>query len=201
MLITRPSWIKYLCTKKYLFVHINKTAGTSIEQHIGQPFSHITASELQAQLGSYLYNRKYSFAVVRNPFDRVSSHYHHRLRMKNQNILKYNLSFCEWVHRAYSERDPRFYDIPLMFKPCFHWLSDGKDNICVKKILRFESISEDFQQLVDSVPAFSNVGRVLPKVKKSANCSLAYRDLYDDNTVQVISDVFSDDIKHFGYSF
>ena len=73
---------KYL--QKFVFIHINKTAGSSIEKALKLRFEHKTALEKRAEIGPELFAEKFVFAFVRNPWDKVVSHYHYRVRT-NQN--------------------------------------------------------------------------------------------------------------------
>lgn len=75
--------------KKCIFVHIPKTAGTSIEQflrdrgknhldffgvHNNRSLQHLTAIELKKIVP--IYNTLYKFSMVRNPYDRLLSEYY-----------------------------------------------------------------------------------------------------------------------------
>jgi hypothetical protein len=58
----------------YIFIHINKTAGTSIIDVIGKPFrKHLTSKEVIKVIGQKKWDAAYKFAVVRNPWDKVVS--------------------------------------------------------------------------------------------------------------------------------
>jgi hypothetical protein len=76
--------------KRCIFIHIPKTAGTSIEQFIkengkneidllgaqnGRSLHHLTGIELKKILPSY-FDNYYKFSFVRNPYDRLLSEYY-----------------------------------------------------------------------------------------------------------------------------
>jgi hypothetical protein len=76
--------------KKCIFIHIPKTAGTSIEQFLreknknelefiglknNRSMQHYRAVELKIQLG-YIFNLYYKFSIIRNPYDRLLSEYY-----------------------------------------------------------------------------------------------------------------------------
>ena len=78
---SRPSralerWLRRLRERYWLdysFVHINKTGGTSVVVALGLPFGHLTAREKIEQLGRERWDGRFTFAFVRNPWDRVAS--------------------------------------------------------------------------------------------------------------------------------
>lgn len=76
--------------KKCIFIHIPKTAGTSIEQFLidsgknsldfkgvkdGRSMHHYRAYDLKREI-PYIFNSLYKFSIVRNPYDRLLSEYY-----------------------------------------------------------------------------------------------------------------------------
>jgi hypothetical protein len=179
----------------YAFVHINKTGGSSIEMALGIPFAHMTAIELRDLLGASRWNRRYSFAFVRNPWDKVVSHYHYRVKTNQTGLGRDPVPFEEWVIRAYGEHDPALYDQPKMFQPQHLWLDDEQGRQIVDFVGRFERLHEDFAEVCRMVSMQAS----LPHLKKSKHRD--FRELYSPETRDVIGDVFSGDIDRFGYGF
>lgn len=182
--------------QRYIFIHINKTGGSSIEKALGIRHDHKTAMEKRQEYGERLWRKKYSFAFVRNPWDKVVSHYHFR-RMTNQTGLdSNNVEFSQWVKLAYDENDPRYYDNPKMFMPQLDWLSDSNGLLLVDDIGRFESLDEDFNKICTKIGA---VDCVLPHAKRSKRGD--YREYYDSHSIEIVRKCFEKDINYFGYEF
>ncbi len=184
---------KYLVD--FIFVHINKTGGSSIERALHLPFQHRTAAELRADLGPDRWERRFSFGFVRNPWDKVVSHYHFRVKTNQTGLRDHPLSFEEWVLRAYGDADPRYCDDPRMFMPQHEWLCDADGKLLVDFVGRFESLADDFETVCRRL----NRDARLPHLKRSTHRD--FRELYSPRTRDLIADRFAGDLKRFGYSF
>jgi hypothetical protein len=184
---------------KYLldivFVHINKTGGSSVEAALKLPFQHRTARELRAVIGQARWERRFSFAFIRNPWDKVVSHYFYRVKTNQTGLGDGRVGFGDWVRAAYGERDPRFYDQPKMFMAQFDWLIDENGEIMVDFVGRFEQLNRDFATVC------TRTGRraQLPHLKPSG--ARDYRTLYDGDTFEIVRRCFAADIDAFGYAF
>ena len=178
-----------------IFIHINKTAGTSIERALDLPFEHQTALEKIARIGRDAWDSCFTFTVIRNPWDKVVSHYHHRLKRDISNIRSEGICFKEWVHRTYGARDPKYYNIPKMFMPHCAWIADHEGTILVRQICRFENLETDFEHVCKRL----NIKTSLPRLKASGRGP--YRDYYDAATAGIVAAWFERDIATFGYRF
>lgn len=105
------------------FIHINKTGGSSVEEALGLPFRHQTAAEALAVIGRRRWDRRLTFSVVRNPWDRAVSQYHFRVRTGQTGLDESGISFTEWLRLVHVERDPAYRDVPRMFMPQLDWLT------------------------------------------------------------------------------
>lgn len=185
---------------KYLsdcvFIHINKTGGSSIERALNLPFQHTTAAEMVTQMGRDRWEKKYTFAFVRNPWDKVYSHYRFRVKTNQTSLGDNQISFPEWVRLAYGERDPRYYRRPLMFQPQLDWITDQEGRVLVQFIGRFERLQDDFHEVCRAL------GReaTLPHLKRSGEAA-DYRIAFDELSAGIVAERFARDIDHFGYTF
>jgi chondroitin 4-sulfotransferase 11 len=177
------------------FVHINKTGGSSIEKALQLPFQHRTALELRALIGERRWSRRFSFAFVRNPWDKVASHYHYRVKTNQTGLKVRPVPFSEWVNLTYGLQALPYYDQPKMFMPQVDWISDGSGRTIVDFVGRFENLANDFAVVC------GKIGRsaTLPHEKRSASGD--YRRHYDDQTAETVGKWFEKDIAAFGYSF
>ncbi len=183
--------------REFVFIHINKTGGSSVERALGLPLEHRTALEKIREIGRRNWDRRFSFAVVRNPWDKVASHYHYRVATNQGGLGEATPGFRDWVRLAYAEHDPRYYDAPRMFMPQLRWISDADGNILVNQLCRFEQLERDFAAIC------LHLGRrvELPHAKASARPAGSWRDLYDGPTRDIVAQCFSEDIERFDYRF
>ena len=177
-----------------VFIHINKTGGTSIIKALS--FSnkwHLTLSEIQSKIDI---NNTQLFTVVRNPWDKVASHYKYRVKTNQNNLKHKNICFNDWVKITYKDKNQTYYDNPKMFQQQVEWIKDlnGKINPNVS-ILRFENLENEFKNFTKKF----NLNLKLPHLNKTKK--IGYSTLYNEESIEIISNYFSDDISIFNYKF
>lgn len=180
----------------FILIHINKTGGSSIEKALGLPQQkHLTALEIKNKIGDKRWNKKFKFAFVRNPWDKVVSHYSYRYRRNVNNLKDDNIDFKQWVKLTYKEKNPKYYHNPKMYTPQMDWICNEKGEIIIDFVGRFEKLSEDFQKVCKII----GKNKELPHLRKSSHKH--YKEYYDDETKKIIEKIFEKDIKEFGYKF
>ena len=180
---------------RYVFIHINKTAGSSIEKALDLPFEHKTALQKREELGPSRWRSAFKFSFVRNPWDKVVSHYHYRVKTNQTGMGDGHIDFRDWVLRAYGDHDPRYWDQPMMFMPQVEWIADANGSLLVDFVGRFEQLDRDFQVVSERI----GCGSSLPQTKASRHDR--YTAYYDADTRGVVESRFQKDIEAFGYRF
>lgn len=183
--------------KDFIFIHINKTGGTSIISIIGKSFrKHLTAKEIIGYKGQQKWDNAYKFTVVRNPWDRVVSQYKFRSKT-NKSKMKVNpIPFNDWVKKVFQENDPFYFGKrPQMYIPQVEWLKNHDGKIDVDRIIRFENLDKEFKDVADYI----GVNNKLPHLNSTEQVN--YRDFYDEKTKAIVSSWFKEDIETFGYKY
>ncbi|MBI3156008.1 MAG: sulfotransferase family 2 domain-containing protein [Burkholderiales bacterium] len=170
-------------TYKFVFVHVPKSAGTSItnvlstltnycDQEIGgtafgeriQPAyrdrfglaKHSSANEIRNIMGRPLWGRYFTFAFVRNPFSRCLSTYHFLRRWEG------SMSEFHDQMRAFKTLDEYVMsDIwehgngpDQIFRPQIYWLrSNQGGQLLTSFVGKVENIAEDLRRILDVVGA------------------------------------------------
>ncbi len=180
----------------FVFIHINKTGGTSIAKAIELPnIRHLTVKDVIGIIGQNEFNRAFVFTVVRNPWAKAFSLYNYK-KLKNKYMQRNPLSFSEWVECTFGEKkDPNYYDNPIKFAPQVEWLKDNSGKIPEMEVLRFETLSGDFDRIKDKL----GVDISLPHL--NATKAGRYTDYYDTKTKEIVEEWFREDIERFGYKF
>lgn len=132
----------------------------------------------------------YSFSFVRNPWARAFSWYQNMmadpLHRKNLNIPD-NQPFSEFLAKHAGKG---------YLRPQTYWLKNYSGSIELDFIGRFENLQEDFKKICQDL----NIDGVqLPHKLKSKNVD--YRDYYHDGLVELVAEVYSEEIEMFGYTF
>jgi hypothetical protein len=201
-------------SKKFIFIHIYKVAGTSISSALrkynylpskknklkstfgvnpsiySRDFDgHITARELSSKIPASIFGSYFKFAFVRNPWDWQVSLYHFgkQLRSHHQHHLFNNMTFREYLDWRVNE--------DLKLQSDFILSDDGK--MLVDYVGRLESINQDFSEICESIGLDKDY--VIPRLNRSNHSE--YRKYYDSESKQIIQQAFRKDIEIFGYSF
>lgn len=195
-----------------IFIHIPKNAGVSIERSMGIygdqnsnnywgvvddsiVLQHLTASDLCNKINDpRVWNLYQKFSVVRNPFSKAVSEYYWFLRYGPR------CTFSEWVlsleTRLMMNNLIHIYEIGHNI-PQYQFLYDTSGTLLVDMVLRFETISEDFEAL----SSFMGWGVELKHAPTTASGSkIPFQSFYDQESVDIISNIYKKDIELFGYS-
>lgn len=202
-------------SKKFIFIHVYKVAGTSISKELAKYNSlilpslrayrflaarfpkvlsnkyhrHVTASELKDVVADDVFSNYYKFGFVRNPWDWQVSLYHYMLRKKNhhQRELTQSLqSFDAYIHWLVTTNITTQKDM----------LADKDGNIIVDFVGRYENLNEDFAKVCQDIGIQDAHLPHLNQTKKKH-----YTEYYNETTRELIEKAYQEDIKEFGYKF
>ena len=193
----KPSPLKQGCNGSYIFVHINKTAGTSVGRAIGLPVKdHLTAKEIITRVGKQNWDTSYKFTVVRNPWDKVVSLYEYRRKKDKTQIASRGITFTQWVKLTHGQStDPFYHDNIKSFQAQVEWLKDDEGAIAIDFVARFETLGTDFEQIRKAIGSKAD----LPHLNASSRKS--YKDYYTDETREIVARWYHEDIEFFDYTF
>lgn len=192
--------------KEPVFVHIPKTGGASVIQicmrHGIRIIDHDLRNPDHISLARYrnLNPNIYSFAIVRNPWDRVVSTYHYLKkggikeedRADGNRFVNCYKDFNEFVLEAF--KDQSILE-QIHFRPQYEWMSD-ENGLIVDLVGRFEKLQMSCARWCKSIGL---PGYKLPHVNKSEH--KPYKAYYSEKTIDIIRNAYSKDIEFFKYRF
>lgn len=187
--------MRYLPDHKITFIHNPKTAGTSISQWLDENFKTIEGRKHGGwkEVDEFFPNTIFTFGVVRNPWARMASWYK----------FVGSGSFESWIVDRFVYGDAGT-SMGLTFKPQLAWarqwynLGTPQADWLGDKInytLRFETLQEDFVE----IQKILDCKKPLPML----NCTeqYDYRELYNEDTKEIVKDYFMKDIIRYNYAF
>lgn len=177
--------------EKILFVHVPKTAGSSIFNFLYKNDLDDwirTATRRHDSYKQLVENNKindsiFSFAVVRNPYTRTYSCFK---QYNKTNIT--NISFMEYLTNTKNGKISE--ETPLLHLPQYKYVVDDSYNIAVTKIYKFENLKEwedDFKSRL----VFDNVGEYDLE---------SYNKDYTEEAMKIVQELYDEDFDIFGYS-
>lgn len=194
---------------KLLLIHLPKNAGRSIWTAMEDKYpdtkkvawGHATLQEVHKKINLKKYT---SFAVVRNPWDRMVSLYHFLYQQKDS-FMSYDgkerptkiipgLGFEKWLleYGKVAHTSSKKNRIITSKKPQVEWLTVNGKIVC-NEIIRFENM---FPHLHNVLGITEKELPVKHKTKRGH-----YRDLYTPKTKDFVYKHFKKDIQTFNYEF
>jgi len=199
--------------KKFFFIHVEKTGGSSLNKVImdsghlnkdvdifnktgiinlkqsqfrGTPYygGDTRAQDCIEWFGEERWDEYFTFAFVRNPWDRIYSWYRYLI---DQGALSPDISLQVWLMN-YDFRD-------RMRQTDYLLDSFGRNRF--KFIGRYENLVGDFAKVCDTL----NISMgTLPHINKSSN-NMPYYEYYNIETKDLVSRLFADEINLLGYEY
>lgn len=191
--------------RNILFVHIPKTAGSSVESWLGQhgkqhlfsvgkpPSLNCTPQHLRYWDMRQLFDPSffdYAFTIVRNPFDRLESEYRMRMIVQAEQLVGKHTDFPIWLNAQLDafERNPFHLDNHM--RPLWHFTSDRTE------VFRFE---DGVDQIIAKVAVKTGLPQpeVIPRVMTSDRFNGVIE--WDQSDILRVQTIYQKDFETFGY--
>ena len=193
-LIERPEAVPLATKVPFSFVHINKCGGSSVEIALGLPKRHSSAAVLRKELSAEEWARRFTFSIVRNPFDRIVSIYYYRVRINTGGLGDRHINLNDWIEAVWGARDPRYWENTVLLAPAWDWLC-GDDGLIVDQVAKLETIDADWPTIA------ARLGVEVGLEQWNSNHHPHYRQLLTDRARAVIETAFAEDLRQFGYAY
>jgi Sulfotransferase family len=198
-------------SKQLIFVHIQKTAGSSVRLAFGESLDsaekHFFASELRDLYGTEAWNAYFKFAFVRNPWDRLVSWWsnietNREAYAKGLPVNKFQsfvLSRASTFEEFLLNCDQEIADYDgrkWIYRNQVDYLSDENDQLMVDFVGRFEQLKTHFM-----LASRKAIGRELDLPQANASVHRHYSEYYTTEIAEYVGSRFQRDIETFGYVF
>jgi len=193
----RSIYNNYADDCRCIFIHIPKTAGTSISQTLFNIGSrHVPYFEYE-KANRRKFQRYFKFAFVRNPWDRLVSTY---CFLKKGGLNEMDRVWAEKHLADYDSFDSFVHGWEnvwrwVHFKPQHYFICDTDMNLMVDYVGRMENLAEDY----DFVARKINCEATLDVMNKGDHEH--YRKYYSDETRIIVEKSYLQDIELFNYQF
>jgi hypothetical protein len=183
-----------------IFIHIPKTAGSSIvETLFGESSRHIPYLEYE-RANPRKFQRFFKFTFVRNPWDRLVSTYsflrrggmNQQDRVWSERHLARYPDFGSFVRGWLNEENIWSW---VHFIPQSHFILNEKGAVMVDYLGRFERIDEDFAYVAQRLGSDTQLRRTNESNHRQ------FAAYYDEDTREIVRRVYARDIEAFGYRF
>ena len=202
-------------SKAFIFVHIEKTGGTSMTQvlrpyalrwppsgwhsvlrSLGLPRdyhrfrfpTHCGLRVAERQMPAEVYQRYFKFAFVRNPWDRLVSEYNaavHKNRKPRHQRIRRMSEFSDFIR--YEIRRNRRHQHPLVL--------NRAGELGLDYLGYYEDLGTGFDVVSEKL------GLSVPLPRSNHFAHKPYRDYYTDDSRRLVEKHWAEDIRLFGYRF
>lgn len=206
-----------------IFIHIPKTAGTSLisvlELNGGMSFmdeqsarsffgnrglvtfNHISLPSLVKAgiLTRDFLQRAWKFTFVRNPYDRAVSLYTYFISDLSRRMLPTTTFsiFCKYLEQnAYEPIGLYNWSGLSQVNPQVAWLRDGEGTLLCDFVGKFENLDRDFEQVSQTLRLRKNA-KGLPRENRTSR--LPIQSYYSDREMEIVATVYAQDFAQFGY--
>ena len=198
---------------KLVFVPIAKNASTSVHyylynktDHPNNHHSHATITQLYDLNDSELLSTYYSFAIVRNPYNRLWSAWKH-LYMNDQHseedgmVSRFHRFVRNDLHKMINSVDDRI-DGYWHIKPQSDYITFNRKTILVDKILHLETLHSDWIEFADWYDSLNIVPYKMLRNMHVTHTSVQIEDdPYNDSEIkEIVYNIYKNDFELFGYN-
>lgn len=199
---------------KFIFLHIPKTAGTSIEESLYEYHDIDYSDDPHHEMLSYYdemtkeeYDSFFKFTVIRNPFNLLYSTWAYYVKQN-----EFDIDFNEWIKWRFTQNYRKYKHLSIDHPagesnlrityymnryPQTFWLVNHEGDFILDHLVCFEHLSDDMKEVYEKL-GLSDF--YLPHANKNHDDGSKYIDKYTQESIDIVKEHFKIDLDLFGYS-
>lgn len=189
-------WIKGFSKTNSIFIHIPKSAGTSISHALyGEDPWHYKPRDYE-YLSRALTAKLFKFTFVRNPYERIASTYKYSFKQVKENpntSIKFITSFQTFGDFIRKGLTKELVNSHYFLQRQSEYTSYFKNSIGLDFVGRFENLHDDFEIVKKQI----GIDCKLLEVNRSPSALSA---VYDERLAEIVFSVYEKDFELFQYS-
>lgn len=191
-----------------IFIHVPRTGGVMMSRHVWPwatrlYMAHITASYCRDIIGKLAWDKIFTFAFVRNPWERILSRYFTYSNYTRFHKIDRSMTFEEYLNHHPMILGSVAYNGWILNDEIWSQklflvgdLLDDDDDPIVDFVGRFEKFDEDFGFVCDKLEIPKNW-----RQKNESGKKYDYHDYYTDETRKLIEKRCKWEIEKYGYQY
>lgn len=187
--------------RRVVFIHIPKAGGTSVAHALfGKRAGHFYAMEIAQCMGGKEFMETYSFAIVRNPYDRLVSAYHFvKQGGSKEGAVKFNKIYHSELFQTFHKfvtnwlilQDPS--SIEIVFRPQYLFITDEEQQLMVNYLGKLENMGVSLREVEHAV------GISFTPDWKNKSAHLDYKSYYNPELQELVYGYYRRDFELLGY--
>lgn len=155
---------------------------------------HLFATHIRTEVGADIFARYFKFTFVRNPWDKAVSQFMFMSKIKREKLRNFAGMRQGDDFKRYLELIAR--TTHVHWEPQIKFLRDSNGDWLVDYIGRYENFSGSAAHVLRSVGL---VATAIPHENRSNRGP--YQEYYDDESREMVAQLYADDIEAFGYHY
>jgi chondroitin 4-sulfotransferase 11 len=189
---------------KLIFVGITKNASSSIFSVLSNKtdYQHHHASYLEDlnENDEELVEDYFSFAIIRNPYDRAISQYEYLIRSGDSCFVEDCNNISEYLEKLVSRTDEELNKINITSPQ--HKFISVKNHLLVDKILRYENLNQEWEEFAKehNKTAKFKIKTLLPKLNTTEGREKKHwKEILSKKDILLINEYYKKDFELFNY--
>lgn len=193
--------------KEYFFISKPRCASTHIYEGLtnwddkingNKPYYHFTSQKM-ITIFKNDFKQKFSFSVVRHPYDLVLSWYNEHRKERYEQSTKdfYNITLEKWINMGCPTHWKHFKFNPLHQHK---WVCNNNDKVIVSYLIKLENYNEEIKYVYEEIKKYLPKDITIESIQNTRKNESSNTHILTEKQKEKIYKIFQKDFELFGYS-